>query len=254
MTDVGRDSRGPPPPSPPASPRPRRKYPAPAAVTRPACRVAASASVQPLGCARPRGTPSRDGVSGRWRPPPEPCSPPPRCAPRSARHPADLRLPRKSRPWRARPPCGYFQRSPSARHAGAMSPDRPVGLAALAPRAADYVALRSSCSAASRRSSIDCQRVRNSWRGRGSARLPPERARPSSGKALRMELFERHPRRAKRRSAGGLPRRATCGPSPCRANSTNSAAPSLDAPRREPPAGAPLPSAPISARSASKTI
>ena len=119
------------------------------------------ASVQPLGCARPRGAPSRDGVNGRRRPPGGPCSPLPQDAPRTRRCPAGARPPRKSRPWRARPPCARSLRFPPAQRARATSPDGPVRLAALAPHAATHFALRSSCSAASRRSSMDWARERN---------------------------------------------------------------------------------------------
>ena len=40
------------------------------ALVAPGAALASTGTVQPLGCARPRGAPPRDGVSGRWRAPP----------------------------------------------------------------------------------------------------------------------------------------------------------------------------------------
>ena len=40
------------------------------ALVAPGAPLASTGTVQPLGCARPRGAPPRDGVSGRWRAPP----------------------------------------------------------------------------------------------------------------------------------------------------------------------------------------
>ena len=42
------------------------------ALVAPGAPLASTGTVQPLGCARPRGAPPRDGVSGRWRAPPRP--------------------------------------------------------------------------------------------------------------------------------------------------------------------------------------